>query len=83
MMSRNRRKRSALVGLDENDALVINFWRQMFTDKKMDLATFAKAVELLGKRGAMDRVAVMNTYAISAFCAIAVDEQLSPTKPAL
>jgi 4-carboxymuconolactone decarboxylase len=77
------RKRGALTGLDENDALVIKFGRQMFTDKRMDSATFAKAVELFGRRGAMDMVAVMNTYAISGFYAIAVDEHPAPGKPAL
>jgi 4-carboxymuconolactone decarboxylase len=77
------RKRSALTGLDEKDAIVIRFGRQMFTDKKVDSATFAKIVELYGKRGAMDMVAVMNTYAVSGFYAIAVDEHAAPGKPSL
>jgi 4-carboxymuconolactone decarboxylase len=77
------RRRGALTGLDEKDALVIKFGRQVFTDKKVDSATFAKAVEFFGKRGAMDMVAVMNTYAISGFFAIAVDEHPPAGKPAL
>ena len=77
------RKKGALTGLDEKDALVITFGRQMFTDKKMDSATFAKAVEFFGKRGAMDMVAVMNTYAVSGFFAVAVDEHPPAGKPAL
>jgi 4-carboxymuconolactone decarboxylase len=77
------RKRGALTGLDEKDALVIRFGRQMFTDKKMDSATFAKAVEFFGKRGAMDMAAVMNTYAVSGFFAIAVDEHPAPGKAPL
>jgi 4-carboxymuconolactone decarboxylase len=68
------RKRGALTGLDEKDATVIRFGRQLFTDKKVDSATFAKVVQFWGKRGAMDMVAVMNTYAVSGFFAIAVDE---------
>jgi len=75
------RKKSALTGLDEKDAAVIRFGRQVFADKKVDSATFAKIVELFGKRGAMDMVAVMNTYAVSGFYAIAVDEQAAPGKP--
>lgn len=63
-----------LDGLDEKDATVIRFGRQLFTDKKVDFTTFAKAVELWGQRGIMDMVAVMNTYAVSGFFAIAVDE---------
>jgi 4-carboxymuconolactone decarboxylase len=77
------RKRGALTGLDAADAAVIRFGRQMFTDKKVDSVTFAKAVEFFGKRGAMDMVAVMNTYAVSGFFAIAVDEHPPAGKPAL
>jgi 4-carboxymuconolactone decarboxylase len=73
----------ALNGVDEQDALVIRFGRQMLRDKKVDSATFAKAVELFGRRGAMDMVAVMNTYAVSGFFAIAVDEHMPPGRPAL
>jgi 4-carboxymuconolactone decarboxylase len=68
------RKNGPLTGVPEADAMVIRFGRQLFTDKKVDSATFAKAVELLGQRGVMDMVAIMNTYAVSGFYAIAVDE---------
>ncbi len=77
------RKRSALTGVDEKDAIVIRFGRQMFTDKKVDPATFAKLVEVYGKKGAMDVVAVMNTYAVSGFYGIAVDEHPAPGKQPL
>ncbi len=43
--------------------------------RMMTSATFAKAAELFGKAGAIDLVAVMNTYAVSGFYAIAGDEQ--------
>jgi hypothetical protein len=69
------RTSGALTGLDEKDAAVIRFGRQMFRDKKMEPATFAKVSELFGRKGAMDMVAVMNTYAVSGFFAIAVDER--------
>jgi 4-carboxymuconolactone decarboxylase len=75
------RNNRALTGLDEKDAAVIRFGRQMLHDRKMDSATFAKVVELFGKRGAMDMVAVMNTYAVSGFFAIAVDEHSAPGRP--
>ena len=77
------RKRGPLNGLSEKDATVIRFGRQMLTDKKVDSVTFAKAVELWGKRGVMDMVAVMNTYAVSGFFAIAVDEHSPAGKPEL
>lgn len=72
-----------LARLNEKDATVIRFGRQMFHDKKVDSATFAKAVELWGKRGAMDMVAVMATYAVSGYFAIAVDERSPQGKPEL
>ena len=72
-----------LTGLNEKDAAVIRFGRQMFHDKKVDSATFAKAVEFWGKRGAMDMVAVMSTYAVSGYFAIAVDERSPEGKPEL
>jgi 4-carboxymuconolactone decarboxylase len=72
-----------LGGVNEKDATVIRFGRQMFHDKKVDSAVFAKAVELWGKRGTMDMVAVMNTYAVSGYFAIAVDERSSEGKPEL
>jgi 4-carboxymuconolactone decarboxylase len=77
------RQRRSLDGLNEKDAAVIRFGRQMFHDKKVDSATFAKAVEFWGKRGAMDMVAVMSTYAVSGYFAIAVDEHSPEGKPEL
>jgi hypothetical protein len=72
-----------LTGLNEKDAAVIRFGRQLLNDKKVDSVTFAKVTELWGKRGAMDMVAVMNTYAVSGFFAIAVDEHAAEGKPEL
>jgi 4-carboxymuconolactone decarboxylase len=77
------RTHGAVTGIDEKDAVVIRFGRQLFTDKKVDSATFAKVVELYGKRGATDIVAVMITYADSGFYGIAVNEQPAPGKPPL
>jgi 4-carboxymuconolactone decarboxylase len=77
------RNNRPLTGLDERDAVVIRFGRQLFGPKKVDSATFAKAVELWGKRGTMDMVAVMNTYAVSGYFAIAVDEHSPEGKPEL
>jgi len=69
--------------LNEKDATVVRFGREIFHDKKVDSATFAKAVALWGKRGTMDMVAVMSTYAVSGYFAIAVDERSPEGKPEL
>jgi hypothetical protein len=51
----------------------------MYSDRKIDFAAFAKEVEQLGQRGVMDLVAVMNTYAVSGFYAIASTRVLPPS----
>ena len=77
------RTNGALSGLDEPDAAVIRFGRELLRDRKMSSATFAKAKELFGAHGAMDLVAVMSTYAVSGFYAIAVDEHPAPGQASL
>jgi 4-carboxymuconolactone decarboxylase len=77
------RTSGALTSLNDKDAAVVRFGRQMFRDKKMEPATFAKVVEHFGRKGAMDMVAVMNTYAVSGFYAIAVDERAPEGRPDL
>jgi 4-carboxymuconolactone decarboxylase len=72
------RTNAALTGLPDADAAVIRFGRELLNDRKMSSATFAKAKELYGAKGAMDLVAVMSTYAVSGFYAIAVDEHPAP-----
>jgi 4-carboxymuconolactone decarboxylase len=77
------RTNGALTGVPEADAAVIRFGRELLDDRKMSSATFAKAKQLYGDKGAMDLVAVMSTYAVSGFYAIAVDEHLPPGQPTL
>ena len=77
------RTNGALSGLPDADAAVIRFGRELLNDRKMSSATFAKAKQLYGDKGAMDLVAVMSTYAVSGFYAIAVDERAAPGQPTL
>jgi len=77
------RSNGGLTGVNEADAAVIRFGRELLNDRKMSSATFAKAKQLFGDRGAMDLVAVMSTYAVSGFYAIAVDEHLPAGQPTL
>jgi len=76
------RRDLALDGLADRDAAIIRFGREMLRDRRMSSQTFARAVEQLGEHGAMDLVAVMSTYAVSGFYAIAVDEH-PPGQPVL
>jgi 4-carboxymuconolactone decarboxylase len=77
------RTNGALTGVNEADAAVIRFGRELLRDRKMSSATFAKAKQLWGDKGAMDLVAVMSTYAVSGFYAIAVDEHVAAGQPRL
>jgi 4-carboxymuconolactone decarboxylase len=77
------RTNGALTGVNEADAAVIRFGRELLDDRKMSSATFARARELFGANGAMDLVAVMSTYAVSGLYAIAVDEHLPAGQPML
>ncbi len=72
-----------IAGISEADAAVIRFGRELLNDRVMSSETFAKAKELYGDRGAMDLVAVMSTYAVSGFYAIAVDEHMPADQPRL
>ncbi|MGD8324290.1 MAG: hypothetical protein PVF50_07980 [Gammaproteobacteria bacterium] len=76
------RDNKSLNSLSETDATIIRFGRELLRDRKMSSATFASAVKLFGEHGAMDLVAVMSTYAVSGFYAIAVDEH-PPGEPML
>jgi alkylhydroperoxidase family enzyme len=73
----------ALKGLDDADAAVIEFGRELIGKRHMGSGTFAKVEKLYGKKGAMDMVAAMSTYAVSGFFAVAVDEHSPADKPAL
>lgn len=73
----------SIKGLDDADAAVIEFGRELIGKRKMSSETFAKVRKLYGDKGAMDMVAVMGTYAVSGFFAIAVDEHPPAGKPAL
>jgi 4-carboxymuconolactone decarboxylase len=73
----------SLKGLDDADAAVIQFGRELIGKRSMSSDTFAKVAKLYGNKGAMDVVAVMSTYAVSGFYAIAVDEHAPAGKPSL
>jgi 4-carboxymuconolactone decarboxylase len=77
------RAKGVLTGVPDADAAVIRFGRELLGDRKMSSATFAKAKELFGDKGALDLVAVMSTYAVSGFYAIAVDEHMPAGQPTM
>jgi 4-carboxymuconolactone decarboxylase len=76
---RHRRQTS---GVDVADAVVIELGREMFAARKVSSTTFARALELFGRRKLVDLVALMGNYAATAALLTAFDMQLDPDQPA-
>ena len=75
---RHRRDTGAL---DEADAAVIELGREMLTARKVSPATFARALNLFGRRKLVDLVALMGNYAATAVMLTAFDMQLDRDQP--
>jgi len=75
------RRPAAGLGLEEST--IIAFGREVFREKKVSAATFARAVELFGHEGVVNLAALMGNYAMTAVMLNAVDQQLHPDRPPL
>lgn len=73
-------------GLDEKDAVVINFGRELFGRNHVSSETFAAALRLFGRRGVVELANLMGLYTESALALKAYDLQLpagrTPSLPA-
>jgi 4-carboxymuconolactone decarboxylase len=70
--------------LGKKEAVIIAFGRELFGKRKLSSATFARAVDLLGRRGVLELAALMGNYAMTAVILDTVDQQLHPgQKPLL
>jgi 4-carboxymuconolactone decarboxylase len=72
------RFRRDTAGLDPADAIVIELGREIFDDRKVSAATFARALAHFGRPGLVDLVALMGNYAATAAILTAFDMQLDP-----
>jgi 4-carboxymuconolactone decarboxylase len=72
------RHRRGTEGLDRDDAAVIALGREMFADRRVSSATFARALAQFGRRQLVDLVALMGNYAATAALLTAFDMQLDP-----
>jgi 4-carboxymuconolactone decarboxylase len=75
------RHRRDTAGLDEADAVVIALGREIFTARKVNATTFARALALFGRKKLVDLVALMGNYAATAAMLTAFDMQLDPEQP--
>jgi 4-carboxymuconolactone decarboxylase len=62
--------------LDVRDAAVIAFGRELFGARKVSSQTFAKVLELFGRRGTVDLEELMGLYAATANELVAYDQQI-------
>jgi 4-carboxymuconolactone decarboxylase len=62
--------------LDAKDAAIIAFGREMLGARKVSSATFAKVLQLFGRRGTVDLEELMGLYAATAYELVAFDQQL-------
>ena len=72
-----------IAGLGKKEALIVSFGRELFRTRKLRSRTFARAVELFGRRGVLELAALMGNYAGTALILAAVDQQLHPEQTPL
>ncbi len=63
-------------GLDEQDAALIDFARELFADHNIAADTYARAVSAFGQTDLVDLAALMGTHAADATIFAAFDQQL-------
>ncbi len=68
-------------GLDEKDAALIQFGREMFQDKKVSSKTFADAERLFGRRKTYALIQIMIFFNGSGYLLHAYDYHLAPGEP--
>ncbi len=72
------RRGGDIAGLAEEDAAVIALGREMFADRRVSSATFARCLKLFGRGKLVDLVALMGNYASTAALLCAFAMQLDP-----
>jgi 4-carboxymuconolactone decarboxylase len=75
---RHRRGLDGVDGVDDAEAVVIQFAREIFGARKVSSATYARALAQFGGRALVDLVALMGNYAATAALLTAFDMQLDP-----
>ena len=65
-------------GLEEKEAVIIQLGRELFEQKKVTSETFARAVELFGRKGVVNITLLMGEYSSAAMILNLADQQLEP-----
>ncbi len=75
--------RRSNAALPPRESVIVEFGRQVFRDRKVGSATFARAVELFGHEGVVNLAALMGNYAMTAVILNAVDQHVHPERTPL
>jgi len=70
------RNRRPLTGIDEKDAAVITFARELFGDHNIGAETYTRAARAFGQRNLVDLVGLMGAHAADAVVLVAFDQHL-------
>ena len=77
------KRRKPVSGLGKKEALIIGFGRELFRTRKLRSRTYARGVELFGRRGVLELAALMGNYAATAIILDVVDQRLQPQQTPL
>lgn len=77
------KRRRPVSGLGAKEAAIVTLGRELFRRRKVQSRTFARAVELFGRQGVLELVALMGNYAATALVFRAVDQRLRPGRKPL
>jgi len=72
------RHRQPLTGLGEKETVIIQLGREVFGNHQLSSETFARALQLFGKKTLVDLVSLMGNYAATAALLTTFDQQLPP-----
>ncbi len=77
------KNRKDLKGIEENAAVIISIGRELFGKRNLSSETFARGVNVFGKKGMVELVSLMTNYSSTAFFLRAFDMQLHPDQKPL
>jgi len=77
------KNRKDLTGIEENAAVIISIGRELFGKRNLSSETFARGVNVFGKKGMVELVSLMTNYSSTAFFLRAFDMQLHPDQKPL
>ena len=70
-------------GLPPIEAAIVGFGRELFQNKRVSSATYARAREVLGEAALVHMIALLSNYTMTAVIFAAIDQQIAPDQEPL